>query len=131
MNQKSFWLVIITVGILTLVGCNVYLAASQPPKVDLDAFSQSGVTRDVIVAERGTPTSSVMHENGTRTDVYEFYKVSATGWKVVSVAFHASTDVSPLLLGEIIGTLRDGHSRGQAVSPLTGRHTTCQLIIGV
>lgn len=59
MKRKSFWLAIITVGILTLVGCNEYLAASQPPKVDLDAFSQGGVTRDVIVAKLGTPTSSV------------------------------------------------------------------------
>jgi len=80
MKRKSFWLAIITVGILTLVGCNEYLAASQPPKVDLDTFSQGGVTRDVIVAKLGTPTSSVKHENGTRTSVYEFYKGSATGW---------------------------------------------------
>lgn len=80
MKRRSFWLAIVIVGFLTLVGCSAYLAASQPPKVDLDAFSQGGVTRDVIVAKLGTPTSSVKHENGTRTGVYEFYKGSATGW---------------------------------------------------
>jgi len=59
MDRLTFWLAIFIVGFLTLVGCSAYLAASQPPKVDLDAFSQGAVTRDVIVAKLGTRTSSV------------------------------------------------------------------------
>ena len=92
MKRKSFWLAIITVGILTLVGCNEYLAASQPLKVDLDAFSQGVMTRDVIVPKLGTPASSVNHENGTRTGVYEFYKSTATGWKIGCLALSSTED---------------------------------------
>jgi hypothetical protein len=55
MKRRSFWLAIFIVVGFTLVGCSAYLAANQPPKVDLDAFSQGAVTRDVIVAKLGTP----------------------------------------------------------------------------
>lgn len=115
MKRRSFWLPIVIVGFLSQ-GCSVYLAASQPPKVDLDAFSQVGVPRDVIVAKLGTPTSSVKHENGARTDVYEFYKGSATGWKVGRAAFHAVADVFTLALWEIIGTPSEMVIRGDKLS---------------
>ena len=90
MKRKSFWLAIITVWILTLVGCNEYLAASHPPRVDLDAFSQGVMTRDVIVAKLGTPASSVKYKNGARTGVYEFYKSTATGWEIRCLALSST-----------------------------------------
>lgn len=115
MKRTAFWLAIVIVGFLSQ-GCSVYLAASQPPKVDLNAFAQAGVPRDMIVAKLGTPTSSVRHENGTRTDVYEFYQGSATGWKVGRAAFHAVADVFTLALWEIIGTPSEMAIRGDKVS---------------
>jgi len=115
MKQIAFWLPIVMVGFL-FQGCSIYLAASQPPKVDLDAFAQPGVPRDVIVAKLGTPTSSVKHENGTRTDVYGFYEGSATGWKVGRAAFHAVADFFTLALWEIVGTPSEIVIRGDKVS---------------
>jgi len=51
MTRRLAWLTITKVGLLTLVVCNVNLFASQLPKVNLDAFFQRGVTRDVMLAK--------------------------------------------------------------------------------
>lgn len=104
-SGRMLTLVIVT-GCLLLPtsACSVYMAASQPDKKNLSALESTGMHRDTVVAQLGAPTSSTEHPDGTRTDVYEFYEGSATGWKVGRATFHAVADVFTLGLWEIIGT---------------------------
>src|SRR5439155_18067017 len=94
MKQVTFWLSTFLVSLLSQ-GCSVYMAGNQPPKVDLSAFeSGSGsMPREFVITKLGIPTSSVKNEDGTRSDIYEFYEGSATGWKVGRATFNAIADV--------------------------------------
>lgn len=103
MKQLSLW---ISLGLVALLsqGCGVYLAATQPQKVDVDALASGGASRDMVIARLGVPTSSVKHEDGTRTDIYEFYGGSAAGWKFGRAAFHAAADFFTFFLWEVVAT---------------------------
>ena len=115
MKQIAFWLPIVMVGFLSQ-GCSIYLAASQPPKVDVDGFASGRMPRDVVVARLGAPTYSEKHQDGTRTEVYEFYEGSAAGWKFGRAAFHAVADFFTFALWEIVGTPSEIVIRGDKVS---------------
>ncbi len=102
--------------LLPAAGCSVYMAASQPEKKDLSALDSGGMPRDHVIAKLGAPTSSTMHEDGTRTDIYEFYEGSAGGWKVGRATFHAVADVFTLGLWEIVGTPTEMAVKGEKVT---------------
>ncbi len=97
-------------------GCSVFLAASQPPKADVAAFAGGGVPRDVVVAKLGAPTYSEKHQDGTRTEVYEFYEGSAPGWKYGRAAFHAAADFFTLALWEVLATPAEMAIKGDKLS---------------
>lgn len=97
-------------------GCSVYLAASQPEKVDVKAIEGGGMSRDAVIARLGAPTSSIENDDGTRTDIYQFYEGSETGWKVGRAAFHATADVFTLGLWEIVGTPTEMAVKGDKVT---------------
>ena len=103
MKQLSFWILL---GLVTLLsqGCGVYLAATQPPQVDVGALATGGASRDMVIARVGVPTSSVKHEDGTRTEIDEFYGGSVAGWKFGRAAFHAAADLFTFALWEVVAT---------------------------
>ncbi|MHC4512930.1 MAG: hypothetical protein ACYTGW_07800 [Planctomycetota bacterium] len=110
---------LVLAGLLALPicqGCSVYLAASQPDKVNIPALEQGGLPRDAVIARLGAPTSSTRTPDGRRTDLYEFYKGSATGWKVGRATFHLVADVFSAALWEIIATPTELAIRGNKIT---------------
>lgn len=112
MKQLSFWLPLGLVALLSQ-GCGVYLAATQPQKVDVGALASGGVPRDMVIARIGVPTSSVKNEDGTRTEIYEFYGGSAAGWKFGRAAFHAAADLFTFALWEVVATPTEMTIKGE------------------
>ena len=102
--------------VLPCQGCSVYLAASQPDEVDIAALEQGGMPRDAVISKIGGPISSTKNANGTRTDVYEFYEGSATGWKVGRATFHLIADIFTAALWEIIATPTELAIRGSKIT---------------
>jgi hypothetical protein len=115
MKQVGFWLSVLMSSFLTL-GCSVYMAGNQPQKVDFGTFQSGGMARDHVIVKLGLPTSSVKHEDGTRTDIYEFYEGSATGWKVGRATFNALADIFTIGLWEIIATPTEMAIRGDKLT---------------
>jgi hypothetical protein len=115
MKQAGFFLSIVMSSFLPL-GCSVYMAGTQPQKVDVGVLQSGGMARDHVIVKLGLPTSSVKHEDGTRTDIYEFYEGSATGWKVGRATFNAIADVFTAGLWEIIATPTEIALRGDKVT---------------
>ena len=110
---------LVLAGLLALPicqGCSVYLAASQPDKVDIPALEQGGWPRDVVIARLGSPTSTTLTVDGGRTDLYEFYEGSAPGWKVGRAAFHVVADVFTIALWEVIATPTELAIRGSKIT---------------
>ena len=97
-------------------GCSVHMAINQPDKVDLNALEGGGMSRDSIVAKFGMPVSSTKNEDGTRTDVYEFYEGSEPGWKYGRAAFNFAADVFTLTLWELIAWPTEMAIRGNKMS---------------
>jgi len=111
--------VILTFGIFSILflsqGCSVYMAGTQPPKVDVATF-EAGMSRDQVISKLGVPVSSTKHEDGTRTDIFEFYRGSATGWKVGRATFNALADVFTIGLWEIVATPTEMIIKGDKVT---------------
>ena len=97
-------------------GCGVFLAASQPGKVDTEVFAAGGMPRDMVIAKLGAPVSSVRNQDGSRTDIYEFYEGSDPGWKYGRAAFHAAADFFTLALWEIVATPTEMAVKGNKIS---------------
>ena len=58
----------------------------------------------MVIARVGVSTSSVKHEDGTRTEIDEFYGGSVAGWKFGRAAFHAAADLFTFALWEVVAT---------------------------
>ena len=127
MNRLMSWAPLLLVALLAQ-GCSVYLAATQPPKVDLAPFEMKGIHRELVVATLGTPVSSVQHEDGTRTDVYQFYKGSEAGWKAGRATFHFVADLFTIALWEIVATPTELLIKGDKMTARAGfdRHDVLQ-----
>ena len=97
-------------------GCSVYMAGTQPPKVDVATFEAGGMSRDQVISKLGVPVSSTKHEDGTRTDLFEFYRGSATGWKVGRATFNALADVFTIGLWEVVATPTEMIIKGDKVT---------------
>ena len=97
-------------------GCGVYMAFTQPEKVDIAALEAEGLPRDHIIAKLGPPRSSMTHQDGTRTETYEFYEGSGEGWKVGRGIFHLGADIVSLGLWEVIATPAEFGIRGDKIT---------------
>ena len=100
----------------TLQGCGVYMAFTQPDEVDLSLFEQPGMPRDLVIEKLGAPKSSTSNQDGTKTDIYEFYEGSHTGWKVGRGLFHLGADIVSLALWEIVATPMEYGIRGEKLT---------------
>jgi hypothetical protein len=115
MKQLSLIFGIVWVLLLSQ-GCSVYMAGNQPAKVDVASFESGGMPRDLVIARLGAPTTSTKHEDGTRTDIYEFYAGSARGWKVGRATFNAVADVFTIGLWEVIATPTEMAIEGEKIT---------------
>jgi len=108
----------ILITMVFLQGCSVYMAFTQPPKVELSKFDHEGVHRDLVIGELGPPTHSITNQDGTKTDTYEFYEGSDTGWKIGRGLFHLGADIVSLALWEIVATPTEYALKGDKLTAL-------------
>jgi len=98
-------------------GCSVHMALNQPDKVDLRALEQGGMSREMLIAKFGMPVSSTKNDDGTRTDVYEFYEGSS-GWKYGRATFNFLADIFTITLWELIAWPAETALRGDKLSAM-------------
>ena len=109
----------LVVGITALSssGCGVYMAFTQPPRVDTTALEGGGaISRDVVIEKLGAPKSSVKNADGTREDIYEFYEGSDTGWKIGRGIFHLGADIFTYGLWELVATPTEYLMKGDKIT---------------
>lgn len=106
------------VGIASLFtsGCGVYMAFTQPPRVDTDALDAGGVSRDLVIERLGAPKSSVKNVDGSREDTFEYYEGSSSGWKIGRGIFHLAADIFTAALWEIVATPTEYALRGEKIT---------------
>jgi hypothetical protein len=123
------------VGVTSLFssGCGVYMAFTQPSRVDTGALEAGGLSRDVVIERLGAPKSSVKNVDGSREDTFEYYEGSSSGWKIGRGIFHLAEDVITLALWEVIATptefgLRGDKITAQAIFDNTDRLTSFRVL---
>ncbi len=111
-------LIVILVGVISIFsqGCSVHMALNQPEKVDIKALEKGGISRDLMISKFGTPVSSTKNQDGTRTDLYQFYEGSDPGWKYGRATFNFLADIVTLALWEIIAWPVEAAIRGDKIS---------------
>ena len=105
MNAMKRWLylsLLITVLVLPVSGCSVFLAAQQPPAKNIELF-KVGTPRNELLSEFGQPFISEITE-GKKIEIFIFLQGYNRVTKAGRVIFHAAADVFTLGLWEIIGT---------------------------
>jgi hypothetical protein len=109
---------VLAIGIASLFssGCGVYMAFTQPPRVDTEALEAGGMSRDVVIERLGAPKSSVKNTDGTREDTFEYYEGSSSGWKIGRGIFHLIADIFTIALWEIIATPTEYGVRGDKIT---------------
>ena len=114
---KSFSLVVFLVLILlSTSGCGVYMAFTQPEKVDQKELEAGGVPRDLVIEKLGAPKTSTKNDDGSRTETYAFYEGSASGWKIGRGTFHLLADVITSFLWEFVATPMEREIRGDKIT---------------
>jgi hypothetical protein len=109
-------IVSVLIVLVTAQGCSVHMALNHPEKVDVNSYSQGGMSRDMLIAKFGMPVSSTKNEDGTRSDVYEFYEGSEPGWKYGRATFHFLADIVTICLWELIAWPTEAALRGSKIS---------------
>ena len=118
------------VGLVSLStsGCGVYMAYTQPPRVDNEALEAGGLNRDAVIERLGAPKSSVKNADGSREDYFEYYEGSASGWKAARGTFHLLADVFTLALWEIVATPTEYAVRGEKITARADFDNTDRMI---
>ena len=117
MKPLVFYLLSIWV-VLVSQGCGVYMAFTQPDKVDQSVFEAEGIHRDYVIEKLGAPKTSNINPDGSRKDIYEFYEGSETGWKIGRGIFHLGADIVSLGLWEIVATPTEFALRGDKITAM-------------
>jgi hypothetical protein len=117
------------VGIVSMStsGCGVYMAFTQPPRVDTEALDAGGMSRDVVIERLGAPKSSVKNVDGSREDLFEYYEGSSSGWKIGRGIFHLAADVFTAALWEIVATPTEYGLRGNKITAQANFDNTDRL----
>ena len=108
----------LSIGVASLLssGCGMYMAFTQPPKVDTGALEAGGLSRDIVIERLGVPKSSTKNVDGSREDIFEYYEGSASGWKIGRGIFHLLADIATLALWEIIATPTEYVIKGDKIT---------------
>lgn len=97
-------------------GCGVYMAFTQPPKVDTNRLEAGAMSRDVVVERLGAPVSTIKNADGSREEVYQFYEGSSSAWKIGRGIFHLAADLFTAALWEIVATPMEYGVRGDKLT---------------
>jgi hypothetical protein len=108
----------LSIGVASLLssGCGMYMAFTQPPKVDTQALEAGGLSRDMVIERLGAPRASTKNVDGSREDTYEYYEGSESGWKIGRGVFHLLADVFTLALWEVIATPTEYVIKGEKLT---------------
>src|ERR1051326_7467406 len=65
-SQMRILVCALSIGVASLLssGCGMYMAFTQPPKVDTPALEAGGLPRDLVIERLGAPKSSIKNVNG-------------------------------------------------------------------
>jgi len=113
---------------LSISGCGVYMAFTQPPRVDTEALEAGGLNRDSVIERLGAPKSTVKNVDGSREDYFEYYEGSASGWKAARGSFHLVADLFTLALWEIVATPTEYAVRGEKITARADFDNTDRMI---
>ena len=118
MTRKDAWLTFLLSMVLLMFGqgCGVYMAFTQPPPANTNAFNVGDVDRGFVMAVCGFPVSSKKKDDGGRIDVYQYYEGSSSGWSAGRGVFHLLADIFTLALWEIIATPSEFAIRGDKLT---------------
>ena len=100
--QYFLFAVFVTLFVVPISGCSVFMAAKQPPAKNIELF-KIGTPRDELIAEFGAPYISEEND-GKQVEIFLFVQGYSKAVKTGRVVFHTVADVMTLGLWEIIGT---------------------------
>ena len=95
-----FRTLILTSLALSLGGCSVYKAATQPGPADLSGIGV-GTPRQIIISRLGTPKMIDTDAKGHKQDIFEFSSGMHQATKV-RVVLYLAADVFTLTLAELL-----------------------------
>lgn len=111
-----FMLLVFLMVLLFGQGCGVYMAFTQPEKVDQQVFESGNVPRDYVVEKLGVPKTTNKDMEGSKVEIYEFYEGSGSGWKIGRGIFHLVADIFTIGLWEIVATPTEFGVRGEKLT---------------
>jgi outer membrane protein assembly factor BamE (lipoprotein component of BamABCDE complex) len=121
MQEKVSWnggwsvlLMLVSLLLLNLAGCSVYMAAKQPSQKNLDVMAV-GTPRSLVLAELGSPAATETRD-GKKVDVFSFVQGYSQGSKTTRAVFHGLADVFTAGLWEVVGTPTESIFHGTKVS---------------
>ncbi len=104
-------LIVVGIGLISLSGCSVFMAAKQPNYKDLTVL-EPGNRRADVVAELGAPILTETEE-GKKKDIFAFTQGYSKGNKAARATFHGIADVFSLGLWEVVGTPTEAVANGR------------------
>ncbi len=116
-SRNGTWpvlLMLVSLLLLNLAGCSVYMAVKQPSQKNLDVMAV-GTPRSLVLAELGTPAASETRD-GKKVDVFSFVQGYSQGSKTSRAVFHGLADVFTAGLWEVVGTPTESIFHGTNVS---------------
>jgi hypothetical protein len=96
------FLVLVVATMLSMSGCAVHMAATQPSAKPTGLF-RVGTPKEKLVANFGAPTSTIVR-NGTTYDIYTFTNGSNGGTKVFKCLLYGVCDLATLGITEVLFT---------------------------
>lgn len=99
-DMALFRILILTSLALSLGGCSVYKAASQPGPADLAGIGV-GTSRQIIISRLGAPKMIDTDFKGNKQDIFEFSSGMHQATKV-RVVLYLAADVFTLTLAELL-----------------------------
>ncbi len=111
---KYILFVLIIIATPVLSGCAVYMAANQPMKKDTNLL-QTGMPRDLLLAEFGSPVSTE-EVRGKKVDIFKYVDGYSDGNKAFRAVGHGAMDVLTLGLWEVVGTPTEATLNGTDVA---------------
>ena len=104
LNLKRYLLLaaLMTIFIVPVSGCAVYMAAKQPAAKNIELF-KVGTPRKALWAEFGQPFISEEAE-GKQIEIFIFVQGYSKAAKTGRVILHGAADIFTLGLWEIVGT---------------------------
>ena len=113
-KQYLVFAVLLTIFIVPISGCSVFMAAKQPVAKKIELF-KTGTPRDVVLAEFGQPLISE-ETDGKKVEIFTLVQGYSKLVKTGRVIFHSAADVFTLGLWEIVGTPTEMYFNGKEMA---------------